>query len=47
MHRTATALPLDGHAVPELGTPIYVRRSVRLEDGALASDTLLNFSYHP
>jgi len=47
MHRTASALVLDGHAVPELGTPIYVRRPVRLENGALAADTLLNFSYNP
>ena len=47
MHRTATALVLDGHPVPELGTPIYVRRPVRMDNGALASDALLNFSYNP
>jgi len=47
MHRTANALVLDGRAVPELGTPVYVRRSVRVENGVLADDSLVNFSYSP
>jgi predicted outer membrane lipoprotein len=47
MHQTAKLLVLDGHAVPELGTPIYVRRQVRLEDGALAENSILNYSYNP
>jgi hypothetical protein len=33
--------------VPELGTPIYVRRLVRIEDGALAEDSIPSFSYNP
>lgn len=47
MHRTANVLLLDGHPIPELGTPIYVRRHVRLERGELAEDTIFNFSYNP
>jgi hypothetical protein len=47
MHQTANALVLDGHAVPELGTPIYVRRHVRVDDGVLAENSIFNFSYHP
>ena len=47
MHRTANALVLDGYAVPELGTPIYVRRRVRLDNGVLAEDSLPSFSYNP
>lgn len=47
MHQTATALVLDGHPVPELGTPIYVRRHVRVDDGVLAENSIYNFSYHP
>lgn len=47
MHQTANAFVLDGHAVPELGTPIYVRRHVRVEDGVLAENSIFNFSYHP
>jgi hypothetical protein len=49
MHQTATvlALALEGRSVPELGTPIYVRRHVRIENGVLAEDSLFNFSYHP
>jgi hypothetical protein len=47
MHRTANELVLDGRPVPELGTPIYVRRHVRLEGGVLAENTIFNFSYNP
>lgn len=47
MHQTANALVLDGRAVPELGTPIYVRRHVRLDNGVLAEDSVFNFSYNP
>lgn len=47
MHQTAKVLVLEGHAVPELGTGIYVRRHVQLEDGALTENSIFNFSYHP
>lgn len=47
MHRTANELVLDGRPVPELGTPIYVRRHVRLEGGVVAENTIFNFSYNP
>lgn len=47
MHRTANAFSLDGRSVPELGTPIYVRRHVRLENGALAENSIFDFSYNP
>lgn len=47
MHRTANALVLDGRPVPELGTPIYVRRHVRVEGGVLAENSIFNFSYNP
>ncbi len=47
MHQTAKVLVLDGHPVPELGTPIYARRHVRLEAGALAENSIFNFSYNP
>jgi hypothetical protein len=47
MHRTANLLVLDGHPIPELGTAIYVRRHVRVENGALAENTIFNFSYNP
>jgi hypothetical protein len=47
MHQTAKVLALDGYAVPELGTPIYVRRHVRVEDGVLAENSIFNFSYNP
>lgn len=49
MHRTASALApvLDGKPIPELGTPIYVRRHVRLENGALVDNSYFNFSYSP
>jgi hypothetical protein len=49
MQRTATGFApvFEGRPVPELGTPIYVRRRVRLEAGALVENTLFNFSYNP
>jgi hypothetical protein len=47
MHKTATLLLPEGRPVPELGTPIYVRRTVRIENGQLVEDSLFNFSYHP
>lgn len=47
MHRTANALVLDDKPIPELGTPIYVRRRVRVENGELAENTFFNFSYNP
>lgn len=47
MHQTAHAFQLDDVPVPELGTPIYVRRHVRLEAGALVENTIFNFSYNP
>lgn len=45
MHQTARVLVLDKYPVPELGTPIYVRRHVRLEHGVLAEDSIFDFSY--
>lgn len=47
MHQTANVLSLDGRSVPELGTPIYLRRHVRIEDGVLAENSIFNFSYDP
>ena len=47
MHRTAYALMLDNKPIPELGTPIYVRRHVRIDNGALAENTFFDFSYNP
>ena len=47
MHKTAPLLLPEGRPVPELGTPIYVRRTVRIENGQLVEDSLFNFSYHP
>lgn len=47
MHKTAALLLPEGRPVPELGTPIYVRRHVRIENGQLVEDSLFNFSYHP
>jgi hypothetical protein len=48
MHQTAHLLApvLEGRPVPELGTPIYVRRHVRIEDGVLAEDSVFDFSYN-
>jgi hypothetical protein len=45
MHQTAHLLVLDAYPVPELGTPIYVRRHVRLDHGVLAEDSIFDFSY--
>jgi hypothetical protein len=47
MHRTAYAFVVDGKPIPELGTPIYVRRHVRLEAGELVENSLFDFSYNP
>ena len=47
MHQTANQLVVDQHPIPELGTPIYVRRHVRIENGVLAENTIFNFSYIP
>lgn len=47
MHRTASVLLPEGHAVPEFGSGIYVRRHVKVENGALVEDSLFNFSYNP
>jgi hypothetical protein len=47
MHRTASVLLPPGRAVPELGTGIYVRRHVKVENGALVEDSLFDFSYNP
>ena len=47
LHQTASAFQLDDVAVPELGTPIYVRRHVKLEAGALVENSIFNFSYNP
>ena len=46
MHQAAKVLVFDGYSVPELGTPIYVRRHVRLEDGVLAENSIFNYSYN-
>jgi hypothetical protein len=49
MHRTANELApvLDGKPIPELGTAMYVRRHVRLANGALVDNSYFNFSYSP
>jgi hypothetical protein len=47
LHRSAFALVVDGKPIPELGTPIYVRRHVRLENGELVENTFFDFSYNP
>jgi hypothetical protein len=49
MHRTAGALApvLEGKPIPELGTPIYVRRRVQVDGGALVDNSYVNFSYAP
>ena len=46
MQDTAHALSLDDLPVPELGTAIYVRRHVRLDAGAVAENSIFNFSYN-
>jgi hypothetical protein len=47
MHRTASALAFGDRPVPDVGTPIYVRRNVRLDNGELVENTLPSFSYSP
>jgi hypothetical protein len=47
MHQTAHAIVLDPYPVTELGTDIYVRRHVRLENGELVDNSIWNFSYVP
>jgi hypothetical protein len=47
MHQTAHMLMLDGYVARELGTPIYVRRHIRIENGVLAENSIWNFSYNP
>lgn len=47
MHRTANVLVVDDKPIPELGTPIYVRRHVQVENGQLVENTFFNFSYNP
>ena len=45
MHQTARLLVVHDHPVPALGTPIYVRRHVRVENGELAENSMFDFSY--
>jgi len=47
MHRTANALAvaLDRYPVPELGTPITVRRHVRVDAGVVVENSMFDFSY--
>jgi len=49
MHQTATALQpvLDANKAPDLGTAIYVRRHVKLDNGAMVENSIFNFSYVP
>lgn len=47
MHATAHLLLPHDRPIPELGTGIYVRRHVRIENGALVEDSLFDFSYNP
>jgi hypothetical protein len=49
MHQTATALQpfLDQNPPANLGTPIYVRRHVRIDNGSLAENSIFDFSYVP
>ncbi|HSR96781.1 MAG TPA: hypothetical protein VLM79_07025 [Kofleriaceae bacterium] len=47
MHKTATLLLPPDRPVPELGSGIYVRRHVVVQDGALVEDWLFDFSYNP
>jgi hypothetical protein len=47
MHKTATLLLPENRPVPELGTGMYVRRHVVVENGALVEDSLFDFSYNP
>lgn len=45
MHKTASLLVVDDHPIPELGTAIYVRRHVRIENGELLENSMFDFSY--
>lgn len=45
LHQTAYAFQLDGFPIPELGTPIYVRRKIRVENGELVENNIFDFSY--
>lgn len=45
MAKTASAFNLEGRPIPELGSPIYVRRTVRVENGELAENSIFDFSY--
>lgn len=45
MHKTAGLLVVDDHPIPELGTAIYVRRHVRIENGELVENSMFDFSY--
>jgi hypothetical protein len=49
MHQTANALALalDQHVPANSGATIYVRRHVRVDDGALSENTIFDFSYFP
>jgi hypothetical protein len=45
MHKTANVFALEGRPVHELGTPIYVRRHVQIENGELTENSIFDFSY--
>lgn len=47
LHKSAYALVVDRTPVPALGTPIYVRRHVRIDQGELVENTFFDFSYNP
>src|SRR5262249_33934352 len=49
MHQTASAFApvLDANKPADLGTPIYVRRHVKLDNGAIVENSIFNFSYVP
>src|ERR1041384_22841 len=47
MHKTGTLLLPPNRPVPELGTGMYVRRHIKVENGALVADWLYDFSYNP
>jgi hypothetical protein len=46
MHKAANAFVVDKFPIPPLGTPIYVRRHVHVENGALVENSVFDFSYH-
>jgi hypothetical protein len=45
MQKTSNAFVVDKFPIPPLGTPIYVRRHVRVENGALVENSVFDFSY--